>query len=111
LIDERSTSKTLVVGGRRYWCHGSQTSAGSVQPAASGGAACGVERWQVKTLTYAGARSIRFRARSPTIAALRRLRPPDELGTRRIGPRGYSGGLSQEFDRALDVVAAVVEVG
>jgi hypothetical protein len=85
--DERlpDDTKTVIVDGRTYWCHGSQTSAGSAQPAASGGVACGVERWAVKTLTDAGARAINLVPRSTTIAALRRLRPPAVLGARRIG--------------------------
>ncbi len=75
-----------MVGRRTYWCHGSGTSVGGAQPAASSGVACGVERWAVKTLTDAGARSIHFGPRPTTIAALRRLHPPGELGTGRIGP-------------------------
>jgi hypothetical protein len=86
--DERlpEDTRTVVVDGRTYWCHGSQTSTGGAQPAMSAGVACGVERWAVKTLTDAGARSIRLVPRATTIAALRRLRPPAVLGARRIGP-------------------------
>jgi hypothetical protein len=86
--DERlpDDTKTVVVGGRTYWCHGSGTNAGTASPSGSTGVACGVERWAVKTLTDAGAHAINFTPRVTTIAALRRLRPPPELGPTRIRP-------------------------
>src|SRR3989442_434431 len=48
--DERlpSDSKVVVYNGRSYWCHGSGS--GGVPERSRGTAACGVERWSVKTL-------------------------------------------------------------
>jgi hypothetical protein len=47
---------------------------------------CGIERWNVKTLTDPAARSVNFVPRSTTVNALRRLRvPPVTFNTPRIG--------------------------
>lgn len=50
--DERlpSDTKTIVVGGRTYWCDGSGQAASGSSSAATSGSACGLWRWMVKTL-------------------------------------------------------------
>jgi hypothetical protein len=88
--DERlpSDTKTVVYEGRTYWCHGSSSAGGSPPPPASGsGAACGVERWSVKTMNETTAHLVNMRARPTTITALRALQPPPQLpASTRIGP-------------------------
>ena len=46
---------------------------------------CGVERWEVKTLTDPGARLVNFHAKATAVSALRRLRPPATLRARNPG--------------------------
>jgi hypothetical protein len=62
--------------GLAYRCHG----AGGTQPGT-----CGVEAWAVKTLSDSAAQQVDLRPRATTIAALRALRPPGNLGTRMPG--------------------------
>ena len=77
--DERLPEDTRTVhwDGRTYWCHGS----GSGRPAgdldAGSGATCGMERWAVKTLQDPAARNVSLLPQMTTVAALRRLRPPE----------------------------------
>jgi hypothetical protein len=54
-------------------------------PSRTSVAACGVERWSVKTLSDSRARLVR-RRRSTTVNALRRLRPPANSSGRRVAP-------------------------
>jgi hypothetical protein len=87
--DERlpGDTKTVVYGGRTYWCHGSgpSSSSGSDLEAVSGG--CGVERWSVKTMTDSTAGLVDMRIRPVSIAFLRSLKPPAQLpAARRIRP-------------------------
>jgi hypothetical protein len=46
-------------------------------------AACGVERWSVKTLTDPAAGAVNFKAKATTIRGLRRRKPPASLGPTR----------------------------
>ena len=64
--------------------------AGAYAPAAADVAAsragvCGGERWAVKTMADPAARLVDLRPRSTTVAALRRLHAPNELGARARG--------------------------
>jgi hypothetical protein len=91
--DERlpSDTKTVVYGGRTYWCHGSGASSGSGPSSGSdneaGSGGCGVERWSVKTMTDATAGLVDMHIQPTTIAFLRGLKPPAHLpATTRIRP-------------------------
>jgi hypothetical protein len=66
-------TQAIYYGGLRYQCH---RAGGTTAPA------CGVERWAVKTLSDPAALQVDRIPRATTVAALRRLAAPPNLGAR-----------------------------
>jgi hypothetical protein len=75
---EVSAADTYAIyyGGLRYRCH---RAGGTTAPA------CGVERWAVKTLSDPAATQVDLVPRATTVAALRHLGAPPNLGSRLPG--------------------------
>jgi hypothetical protein len=75
---EVSAADTYAIyyGGLRYQCH---RAGGTTAPA------CGVERWAVKTLSDPAATQVDLVPRATTVAALRHLGAPPNLGARLPG--------------------------